>query len=190
MFWCTKNVKFHFQWKTKPWDQKQGTGYDCDVISGLEVSGKTDFSDIFLFSYKQHSCTISWRIHYLKIRKWLRNVFSFTITPSHVFFVLQFHIPPEVKFHVFDSSKHGERKSVSNIFCFAILAIVLWRFYRAKKKNCHMYFNLRLLWAAHGMYLCASVSKRVFVWNLSYKNEWLSWNESVGWCKSYEWFRI
>ena len=30
----------------------------------------------------------------------------------------------------------------------------------------------RLLWAAHGwMYPCASVSQRVFVWNLSYKNE-------------------
>ena len=40
---------------TKLRDQKQETGNDCDVISGLKVSGKTDFSDIFLFSYKQ--CT-------------------------------------------------------------------------------------------------------------------------------------
>ena len=32
--------------------------------------------------------------------------------------------------------------------------------------------NQRLLWVAHGwMYPCASVSKRVFVGNLSYKNE-------------------
>ena len=29
--------------------------YDCDVISGLKVSGKTDFSVIFLFSYKQRT---------------------------------------------------------------------------------------------------------------------------------------
>ena len=39
----------------------------------------------------------------------------------------------EVKFHVFDSSKHGEGKSLSNMFCFAILTIILRRFYRAKK---------------------------------------------------------
>ena len=55
VFWCTKNMKFHFWWGTNPRDQKQVTGNDCDVISGLEVSGKTDFSNIFLFSYKQRT---------------------------------------------------------------------------------------------------------------------------------------
>ena len=35
--------------------------------------------------------------------------------------------------HIFDSSKHGEGKWLSNVFCFAILTIILWRFYRAKK---------------------------------------------------------
>ena len=41
----------------------------------------------------------------------------------------------EVKFHFFDSSKHGEGKLLSNIFCFAILTctIILWRFYQARK---------------------------------------------------------
>ena len=41
----------------------------------------------------------------------------------------------EVKFHFFDSSKHGEGKLLSNIFCFAILTstIILWRFHQAKK---------------------------------------------------------
>ena len=48
-------MKFHFRWGTNPRDQKQVTGNDCDVISGLEVSGKTDFSNIFLFSYKQRT---------------------------------------------------------------------------------------------------------------------------------------
>ena len=36
-------------------DQKRETGNDCDVISGLKVSGKTDFSDSFLFSHKQRT---------------------------------------------------------------------------------------------------------------------------------------
>ena len=40
MFWRTKNVKFHFHWGTKPWDQKQETGNDCDIISGLQVCKK------------------------------------------------------------------------------------------------------------------------------------------------------
>ena len=40
---------------SKPRDQNQETGNDCDVISGLEALRKTGFSDIFLFSYKQ--CT-------------------------------------------------------------------------------------------------------------------------------------
>ena len=45
---CTKNVKFHFQWDTKPQDQKQETGNDYDVISGLQALRKTDFLVIFL----------------------------------------------------------------------------------------------------------------------------------------------
>ena len=53
MFWCTKNVKFQFRWGKKPRDQKQEAVNDCDVISGLKVSGKTDFSEIFLSSYKK-----------------------------------------------------------------------------------------------------------------------------------------
>ena len=55
MFWCTKSVKFHFRWGTKSRDQKQETGNDCGLISGLQASQKTDFSDIFLFSYKQRT---------------------------------------------------------------------------------------------------------------------------------------
>ena len=47
--------KFHFWSGTKRRDQKQETENDCDVISGLQASRITDFSDIFLFSYKQHT---------------------------------------------------------------------------------------------------------------------------------------
>ena len=37
MFWCAKSVKFHFRWGTKPRHQKQETGNDCDVNSGLQA---------------------------------------------------------------------------------------------------------------------------------------------------------
>ena len=33
----------------------QEIGNDCDVISGLEASRKTDVSEIFLFSYQQRT---------------------------------------------------------------------------------------------------------------------------------------
>ena len=46
-------MKFHFWWGANPQDQKQETGNDCDIISGLQASQKTDFSNIFLFSYKR-----------------------------------------------------------------------------------------------------------------------------------------
>ena len=54
VFWYTKNMKFYFRWGAKLQGQKQETGNDCEVISGLQASQKTDFSDIFLhvFSYK------------------------------------------------------------------------------------------------------------------------------------------
>ena len=48
MFWFTKSVKFHFRWGTKLRDQKQETGNECDVFSGLQASRKTEFSDILL----------------------------------------------------------------------------------------------------------------------------------------------
>ena len=40
---------------TKLQDQKQETGNECDVISGLQTSQETDFFDIFLFPYKQQT---------------------------------------------------------------------------------------------------------------------------------------
>ena len=40
---------------SKPRDQKQVTGNDCDVNLGLQALQKTDFSDVFLFSHKQRT---------------------------------------------------------------------------------------------------------------------------------------
>ena len=57
-----------------------------------------------------------------------------TIIPSFLFLVPRFCTPPEVKFHVFGTSKHGAKKSHRIIF-FAIFISTLWRFYRANKKK-------------------------------------------------------
>ena len=59
MFWCTKSVKFHFRWGTKPRDQKQETGNKCDVISGLQASRKTDYFLLnnWLGIFKNYSIT-------------------------------------------------------------------------------------------------------------------------------------
>ena len=46
----------------------------------------------------------------------------------------------EVKFHDLGTSKRGEENSLSNI-CFAMLVSILWRFYRANKKTCHVLFK-------------------------------------------------
>ena len=52
---------------------------------------------------------------------------------SLLFLVSWFYTSPEVKFHVFGTSKHGE-KTLSDI-SFAILSSTLRRFYRVNEKN-------------------------------------------------------
>ena len=53
---------------------------------------------------------------------------------SLLFLVSWFFTPPELKFDVFGTSKHGEEKSLSN--CFSLfVSVSLWRFYRANYKS-------------------------------------------------------
>ena len=86
---------------------------------------------------------------YKKIRKCRRNLrFSskFQVLAwrhnhsQSLVLVSQFCTPPEVKFHVFGTSKDGKGKSLPNFF-FAILISKLWRFYWANKKICHIHFK-------------------------------------------------
>ena len=136
------SIKFHFRWGTKPRDQKQGTGNDCDVNSGLQASRKTDFSDFFLFSHKQRTIVpflsklISsqvendWEICFSRgLESWI----DVAIVPSLLFLVSRFRTPPEVKFDAFGTSKHGEGKSLSKKFFFATLISTLGRFNRTNK---------------------------------------------------------
>ena len=83
VFWCTKSIKFHFRLGTKPRDQKQGTGNDCDVNSGLQASRKTDFSDVFLFSHKQpllYHFLANWLAHNKKMTE--KSVFCKAWSPE------------------------------------------------------------------------------------------------------------
>ena len=144
MFWCTKSVKFHFRLGTKPRDQKQDTGNDCDVISGLQDSRKTDFSVIFLLWVNQF--TKKWHNSALLIRKCWRNLFFAKLEvlkwrhnrPSLLLLISWLCTPPEVKFDAFGTSKHGEGKSLSNFFCYIVIR-TLEIFNRANKKKSAMY---------------------------------------------------
>ena len=149
VFWCTKNVKFHFQWGTKPRDQKQETGYDCDVISGLQASRKTAFSVILLlWTNKVAKKMVQKCVVYKKIRKCRRNLFSAKLevlkwrhnhsqSPVYGLAVLY---PTGIEISRFWYIKTRGRKMAGYwICCFAILSSILWRFCRANKKKSVIY---------------------------------------------------
>ena len=149
MFWYAKSVKFHFRWGTKPRHQKQKTGNDCDVNSGLQAWRKTDFSVIFLLWANQFAK--KWYNSALFMRKYenvgeicfsrsLKSWNDITIIPGLLFFFFFFCNPPEVKFDTFGTSKHREGKLLSDNFL-AILISTLGRAYHANKKICHIHFK-------------------------------------------------
>ena len=123
--------------------QKQETGNDFDVISGLQASRKTDFSVIFLlwanqFANKWYNSALfitkKENVGAITFSRGLESWNDVTIVPSLLFLVSRFSTPPEVKFDPFGTSKHGEGKSLPKFF-FAILISTLRRFNRANKKN-------------------------------------------------------
>ena len=78
-----------------------------------DITTATDFSDIFLFSYKQRTFVpflANFLAHNMKMTG--KSVFcetDVTIIPSLLFLVSQFCTSPEVNFHVFFTSKHEEK---------------------------------------------------------------------------------
>ena len=64
MFQCTKSVKFHFRWGTKPRDQKQETENDCDVISELQaLQISTTFSYFLINNALLYHFLANWLAH-------------------------------------------------------------------------------------------------------------------------------
>ena len=129
MFWCTKSVKFHFRWGTKPRDQKQETGNDCDVISRLEVSGKTDLSDIFLY-------LINNALFKLKVLKWRHN------HPQCPVFGLAVLCPIGSEISRFWFIKRQERKIAIEFFLqYLHLSVHCGDFIEQIKKICRRHFK-------------------------------------------------
>ena len=112
---------------------------------------KTGDSDIFLFSYEQRTIvpflskliSSQWENDWeICFSRGLESWNDVTIVASLLFLASRFCTPPEVKFDSFGTSKHGEGKSLSNFFLFALLISTLGRFNRGnKKKICHVHFN-------------------------------------------------
>ena len=90
-------------------------------------------------------------IIYEEIRTCRRNLFSarlkswndVTIIPSLLLSVSRFCTPPEVRLHVFGTSKHGEEKSLSTNFFVATLIQYIVEILSSKlKKICHIHISL------------------------------------------------
>ena len=141
--WRTRNVKFPFRWSTKPRDQKQKTGNDCDVISGLEALRKTDFSAIFWLwanKFAKKWCKMALFKENRKMSE--KSVFPETLSPemtSQSFPVSRFWsrgFVPHRKWNwtLLVHQNIGKRNRYRKTF-FAILISTLWRLHRANWKK-------------------------------------------------------
>ena len=92
MLWRTKTVKFHFWWGAKPRDQKQETGNDSDVISGLKVLGKqisSAFSYFLINNALLYHILANWLAH----NKTMTEKYVFCKAPSPVMTSKSFPVP-------------------------------------------------------------------------------------------------
>ena len=112
LIWQKQQISLSVGYKTAK--LKQETGNDCDIISGLQASRKTNFSDIFLFSYNQRTIIA----HNKKMTK--KSVFREAWSPemaSQSFPVYSFWsrgFVPHRKWNL--ASKHGKGKSLWKFF--------------------------------------------------------------------------
>ena len=84
-----KETNFHFRWDTKPRNWKLETGNDCEVI--------TDYRTLYFTESRRRLGNL------LAVKQ---NVLKWRL----LFAVGRFCTPPELKLHVFSSSKHGKEK--------------------------------------------------------------------------------
>ena len=92
MFWSTETVKFHFWSGAKPRDQKQETGNDSDVISGLKVLGKQispAFSYFLINNALLYHILANWLAHNKKMTK----KYAFCKVPSPEMTSKSFPVP-------------------------------------------------------------------------------------------------
>ena len=108
------------------------TCFYCWIYCWIFTSGAVQDREIRIKKEDWERLSLSWRRFRTSSRK--------TDFSSLLFLVSRFCTPLEVKFHDLGTSKQGEENSLSNI-CFAVLVSILWRFYRADKKTCHVLFK-------------------------------------------------
>ena len=127
---------------TKPRDQKQGTGNDCDVNSGLQASRNTDFSDVFLFLINNallYHFLANWLAHNKKMtEKYVfREAWSPKLTsqsfPVSCFWCRGF--VPHRKWNLMLLAHQNTGKEIAIEKFFATLISTLGRFNRANKKK-------------------------------------------------------
>ena len=169
VFWCTKSVKFHFRWGTKPRDQKHETGNDSDVISGLQASQKNRFlqhSYFVLNNALLYHFSANGLAHNKKMTK--KSVFREAWSPemtSQSFPVSCFWscgFVPHRKWNLtlLVHQNTGKENRYRIIF-FAIHISSLRRFNRANKKIRHIHFNsLCFIWNIY-LFLVSPISTTV-----------------------------
>ena len=143
MFWCTKSIKFHFRWGTKPRDQKQ--------ISPT-------FSYFLINNALLYHFLTNWLAHNKKMteKSVFREAWSPEMTsqsfPVSCFWSRGFVPHRKWNFTFLVHQNTGKENHYDNLKkSFAILYIsTLGRFNEANKKICHMHFNetFNAIWCA------------------------------------------
>ena len=150
MFWCAKSIKFHFRWGTKPRDQKQETGNDCDVNSGLQASQKQtsqSFSYCELINLLRNGTIV--RCLWENKKTSQKSVFREALSPELT--SQSFPVPcfwsrgfvPHRKWNVMllvHQNTGKENRYGKNFF--AVLISTLGDLIEQIKKICHIHFNV------------------------------------------------
>ena len=140
------NGLFHFRCGTKPRDQKQETGNDSDVISGLQASRKTDFPVIFLlwanqFAKKWYNSALLIRnVGEICFSRGLESWNDVTSFPVSYFWSRGFVPHRKWNLTLLVHQNTGKENCYRKI-SFAILISTLGRFHRANKKICLIHFK-------------------------------------------------
>ena len=171
-------MRLPFPWQTKPRDQKQETGNNCDVISGLQASRKTDFSVIFsLWANKFAKKWCKGASFYNKIRKCRRNLFSAKLDMTSQSFPVSClwsrgfvpHRRWNVTFLVHQNTRKKKIDIEDNYF-FLYWSVHSGDFIEQIKKICHIHLKLkvRLYFTSKPIDLKRPI-KTSFLWNPTIK---------------------
>ena len=143
MFWCTKSIKFHFRWGTKPQAKNRGLG---TIVTSIQDSKPREkqisptFSYFLINNALLYHFLANWLAHNKKMTEksvfreasgvlnWRHNRFQ-----SPVFGVAVLYPTGSEIWRFWHIKTRGRKITVKNFF--ATLISTLGRFNRANKKN-------------------------------------------------------